>query len=97
MVDPKIIKTARLMLTRLRVDTNTIQFHSERGFLTLSGKLQFLNSQEGRSPDLSYELLHEIHRQLSRLDGIKRVAYNLDNWSHNSDGHWTKRSKKISC
>jgi len=95
MMDPKNIKTARLILTRLRMDTNLVTFHSERGTFTLGGKLQYRNTLEGRTADLNFELLHEMHRLLVRLDGVKQVTYVLDNWSRNSDGHWTKKTKKI--
>lgn len=95
MINPKTIKAARLVLTRLRMDTNLVSIHSERGILTVGGKLQFLNTLEGRTADLNFELLHEMNRQLTRLEGVKRVLYQLDNWSTNSDGHWTKKTKKM--
>ncbi|MEI6085519.1 MAG: hypothetical protein WCS70_14640 [Verrucomicrobiota bacterium] len=95
MNDPKTIKDARLIVTRLRMDTAVMTFHSERGTLTVGGKLQFRNTLEGRTADLNFELLHEMHRQLSRLDGVKLVTYITDNWTRNSDGHWSKKSAKI--
>lgn len=94
MNDFKIARAVRLILTRLRIDTTHVVINTSRGTLTLSGRFQYQFSMEGRSSELSFELLHELDRQLKRMDEIKQVEYVLDNWSHNSDGHWTKKTAK---
>ena len=94
MNDHRISKAARQALTRLRIDANIIMIRSSRGVLSLSGRLQYKFAIEGRSPDLGYELLHEIDRQMKRTAGVTRVQYSFDNWAHHAEGHWTKKASK---
>ena len=94
MNDHRISTAARQALTRLRIDTNTIMIRSSRGVLSLSGRLQYKFAIEGRSPDLGFELLHEIDRQMKRTEGVSRVQYSFDNWAHHAEGHWTKKAPK---
>jgi hypothetical protein len=92
--DFKLTRAVRVTLTRLRIDSAVVNIHCSRGELIISGALNYPYSLEGYRSDLSYELLHEMDRQLHQLEGIKSVHYVLDNWSHNSDGHWTKKIRK---
>lgn len=94
MNDHRISKEARQALTRLRIDTNSILIRSSRNVLSLSGHLQYKFATEGHSPDLGYELLREVDRQLKRMEGVTRVQYSFDNWAHHSEGHWTKKIQK---
>ena len=94
MNDHRISMAARQALTRLRIDTNTILIRSSRGILSLSGRLQYKFATEGRSPELGYELLHELDRQMKRMEGVTRVQYSFDNWAHHAEGHWTKKESK---
>ncbi len=94
MNDHQISKAARQALTRLRLDTNIIVIRCSRSVLSLSGHLQYKFATEGRSPDLGYELLREIDRQLSRIEGVTRVQYSFDNWAHHTEGHWTKKAPR---
>ena len=94
MNDPHNSKIARQVLTRLRIDTNCIVIRSTRSILSLSGRLQYKFAMEGRSPELGYELLHELDRQLTRIEGITRVQYSFDNWAHHSEGNWTRKGLK---
>lgn len=92
MNDPRLIKTAHLLLTRARIDTRKVIINVDKGVLILSGRLEAPFSVEARRPDLNREQLHEIDRQLSRIVGIRQVQYKLENWSRNSDGHWAKKT-----
>jgi hypothetical protein len=92
MNDHQISGAARQALTRLRIDTNTIVIRSSRS--VLSGRLQYKFATEGHSPELGYELLRELDRQLNRMEGVTRVEYSFDNWAHHSEGHWTKKTPR---
>ncbi len=94
MNDHQISKAARQALTRLRIDTNILVIRSSRSVLSLSGHLQFKYATEDRSPDLGYELLHELDRQLNRVEGVTQVQYSFDNWAHHTEGHWTKKGPR---
>lgn len=91
MNDYKVSRGVRLILTRLRIDTNTVLIHVEKNILMLGGKLQFQYALDTRSPDLNYEILHEMDRQLRRLEGVVKIEYGLENWMHTGDGHWSKK------
>lgn len=88
----QLIKEARLILARLRIDTTCVVVRFERGTLLLTGRLEAPYSVEARKPDLNVELLHEMDRQLRRLEGVGQIDYVIKNWMHNSDGHWGKRT-----
>ena len=94
MNDHRISTAARQALTRLRIDTNMIMIRSSRGVLSLSGRLQYKFATEGRSPELGYELLRELDRQLNRMEGVTRVEYSFENWAHHSEGYWTKKAPR---
>lgn len=94
MNDHRISKDARQALTRLRIDTTTIIIRSSRSVLSLSGRLQYKFATEGHSPELGYELLREIDRQLNRMDGVTSVQYSFENWAHHSEGNWTKKAPR---
>lgn len=82
------------MLTRLRIDSSIVNIHCSQGHLTLTGSFHYPYSIEGYRSELSYELLHEMDRQLRRMEGVNNVTYIIENWSHNCDGHWTKKMRK---
>jgi hypothetical protein len=90
----QILKAARIILTRLRLDSNTVALQFDRGTLQVGGRLQHIFSIEGRRTELNRELLHEMDRRFRRLEGVRQVAYALDNWAHNSDGHWSAKKPR---
>jgi len=92
--DFKITRAVRSALTKLRIDSTIITIHCSQGRLTLSGSAHYPYSIEGYRSEISYELLHEMDRQLRRMEGVNSVSYSFDNWSHNCDGHWTKKMRK---
>ena len=94
MDDSRICRDARQTLTRLRIDTNRLLIRSSRNILSVSGHLQYKFSSEGHSPELGYELLRELDRQLNRIEGVSRAEYSFDNWAHHSEGNWTKKGAK---
>jgi hypothetical protein len=94
MNDFKVSRAVRLVLTRLRIDTNTVTVRVEQNVLILKGKLQYQYALDGRSPDLNYELLHEMDRQLRRIEDVTKIEYTLENWVHTSDGHWGKKMRR---
>jgi hypothetical protein len=91
MNDFKMGKSVRSLLSRLRLDTQHVTVRFERGILSIGGRFQYMYGVDGHRPDLTFEILHEIDRSFRRLDGVSKVEYTLDNWTHNSDGHWTKK------
>jgi hypothetical protein len=91
MNDFKMSKAVRSLLARLRIDTQHVTVRFERGVLSVGGRLNFMYGVDGHRPDPSFELLHEIDRSFRRIEGVTSVEYGFDNWTHNSDGHWTKK------
>jgi hypothetical protein len=91
----QILKAGRIVLTRLRIDATAVALQFERGTLLISGRVQHTFSIEGRRTELNRELLHEMDRRLHRIEGVRQIQYSLENWAHNSDGHWSvKKARK---
>ena len=84
----QIMKAARIILTRLRLDATTVVLQFDRGTLIMSGKVQHIFSIEGKRNNLNRELLHEMDRRFRRIEGVRQIEYILENWALNSDGHW---------
>jgi hypothetical protein len=85
----QILKAGRIILTRLRLDATAVSLQFDRGTLLVNGRAQHIFSVEGRRTELNRELLHEMDRRLRRIEGVRKVQYSLDNWAHNSEGHWS--------
>ena len=90
----QIMKAARIIMTRLRLDTGLILTEFERGTLHVNGRLEHVFSIEGRRTALNRELLHEMDRRFRRIEGVRQVQYNVSNWALNSDGHWAAKKPR---
>ena len=89
------IKEARRALVRLRLDTTVIHLRLERGILVMSGRICYPDIMGEGQRDVNYELLHEMHRQLRLINGVKGVEYQLKNFLHTGDGGWSKRFFRV--
>ena len=92
--DFKLAKAVRLMLTRLRIDSTVVNVQISGGVMTLTGRLERPYAEEAKRPELNVELLHEMDRQLRRVEGIYQINYMIENWVQNSDGHWARKRYK---
>ena len=86
-----LIKEAQRVFVRLRLDTTVIHLRIERGILMVTGRICFPDIMGEGTRDVNYELLHEMHRQLRLINGVKGVEYQLKNFLHTGDGGWSKR------
>ena len=89
------LKEARRILVRLRLDTAVLHIRVERGILMVTGRICYPDLMGEGARGVNYELLHEMHRQLRQLVGVKGVEYQLKNWMHTGDGGWTKRYSRL--
>lgn len=87
-------KVVRGILTRMRLDTQHVTVNFDHGRLIIGGRFEYLYGTDGHRPTLSFEVLHEIDRQLRRVEDVKELDYILENWTHNSDGHWTRKQER---
>jgi len=85
------MKEAHRVLVRLRLDTTVLHLRLERGILTLNGRVCYPDIMGEGQRNVNYELLHEMHRQLRLINGVKGVEYQLKNFLHTGDGGWSKR------
>jgi hypothetical protein len=93
--DIKLSRLAMRVLTQLRIDSTAVHVRSIRGYLYLNGRLQHPYTITITHVDVNYELLHEMDRLLRRLDDVKGIEYNLENWMHTGDGGWTKKRARF--
>ena len=88
------LKDARRVLVRLRLDTAAVHLRLERGILVLSGRIAYPDLMGEGAREVNFELLHEMHRRLRLIEGVKGVEYQLLNWMHTSDDSWSKRRSR---
>lgn len=99
-VDDFIInKKVKAILVRHLVDTSQIKIITIKGIVRLAGHIRFFSTAHKGGVKKSLEeltkteearLLHIIDMEISRIDGVKDIQYNFDNWVKEK-GMWVKK------
>lgn len=91
-IDLEINRRVRKVLVRHWIDLGRIGIHSANGSLTLRGTITCL---AGVSQELDASGLENIFREINRIENVKRVSTQFENWVE-MDGTWKKVEKPSS-
>jgi len=84
--DLRIINNIRVELIRRKIDFTKLRLLSDGGYVTIVGRLVFVNYTPTKSKIPS--LLEALDKDLRRLAYVKFVKYYLENWTRNEQGRW---------
>lgn len=94
--DVKMTSMARKMIVRNWLDISRLRVRVTRGVIFVSGRIHKLtggpSEKEGDEPGL-----RKLDDDLHGVPGMRGVAYQLENWTHETSGGWRKLGQKMTA
>ncbi len=88
--DYRLNASVRSILFRHWIDLQRLSFGSFRGTIRVKGELSFL----GSNASANLGQLETIESEIRSIRGVKRVCFELSNWSRSDHGKWTCSDKR---
>ena len=91
MASTTILSNVRKLLTRRWIDVQHLRIRIAKDTVRLAGRLSRLGGDSWS--DKEPPRLDVLESELKRLEGIKRVCLEFDNWIRNESGQWEPAGK----
>ena len=78
----------RQVFARHWLETQGMNLITANGILTICGRIAFRTVKQGKGVEMSPDFLGMLENELRAIRGVKRIRWQLDNWTKREDG-WT--------